>query len=109
MQPVYKLDPTGKEFVIHSFTGLDGANPLTGVIRDSRGNLYGATNAGGTAYGVVYKLDPTGYETVLYTFTGRADGGTPRRLKIMWFSHGHSGLAAPNGISRLQTSHREPF
>jgi uncharacterized repeat protein (TIGR03803 family) len=76
---VYKLDTTGHETVLYSFTGgADGGNPSAGVIRDSAGNLYGTTQRGGTANaGVVYKVDSTGHETVLYTFTGGADGGDP--------------------------------
>src|ERR1017187_8120141 len=71
----YKLDTTGHETVLYSFTGgADGAYPV-GVIRDSAGNLYGTTDSGGAANsGVVYKLDTAGHETVLYRFTGGADG-----------------------------------
>src|ERR1039457_1531364 len=74
---VYGVDAAGQEKVLYSFTGLaDGGNPYGGVIRDSAGNLYGTTGAGGTSgYGVVFKLDKAGQETVLYAFTGGADGG----------------------------------
>ena len=74
----YKLDTTGHETVLYSFTGgADGAYPV-GVIRDSAGNLYGTTDSGGAANsGVVYKLDTAGHETVLYSFTGGADGAQP--------------------------------
>ena len=77
---VYKLDTTGHETVLYSFTaGADGGNPYAGVIRDSAGNLYGTTYYGGTANaGVVYKLDSTGQETVLYTFTAWPDGAYPQ-------------------------------
>ena len=76
---VYKLDPSGNEHVLYSFTnGADGGLPNTGVIRDSAGNLYGTTTQGGASFeGVVYKLDPAGNETPRYTFTGGADGGGP--------------------------------
>jgi len=41
---VYKLDPSGEETVLYSFTGgADGANPYAGVILDAAGNLYGTT------------------------------------------------------------------
>ena len=44
---VFKLDPTGHESVLHSFTyGTDGIQPYGGVIRDSGGNLYGTTQYG---------------------------------------------------------------
>jgi uncharacterized repeat protein (TIGR03803 family) len=78
---VFKLDATGQETVLYSFTGgADGNLPRAGVIRDSAGNLYGTTSYGGVgtaSAGVVYKLDPTGHETVLYSFTDGADGGFP--------------------------------
>jgi len=76
---VYKLDATGRESVLYTFTGgTDGGNPNAGVIRDAAGNLYGTTSGGGTANaGMVYKLDAAGLETMLYSFTGGADGGYP--------------------------------
>jgi uncharacterized repeat protein (TIGR03803 family) len=62
---VFKLDKTGKETVLHSFTGgSDGAFPIAGVVMDNHGNLYGTTESGGascyTNYtcGVVFKLTP---------------------------------------------------
>jgi uncharacterized repeat protein (TIGR03803 family) len=83
---VFKLDTTGKETVLYSFTGgTDGAIPLAGVIRDPAGNLYGTTEHGGdlscnsgVGCGTVFKVDTTGKETVLYSFTPGTDGiGTP--------------------------------
>jgi len=75
---VFKLSPTGKETVLHNFTGgADGGWPEAGLIRDAAGNLYGTTVSGGSSSGVVFKLDTTGKETVLHTFTGGTDGGSP--------------------------------
>ena len=76
---VYKLDSTGHETVLYSFTGgADGGYPVAGVILDSAGNLYGTTPLGGaTGYGAVYELTPAGTETVLYSFQGLADGSYP--------------------------------
>ena len=43
---VFKLDTSGNETVLYTFTGgADGGNPYAGVIRDSAGNLYGTTDA----------------------------------------------------------------
>jgi len=76
---VYKVDTSHHETVLHNFTGApDGSYPWAGVARDSAGNLYGATQGGGTAnLGVVYELDTSGHETVLYSFPGPADGSVP--------------------------------
>lgn len=75
---VYKLDPAGHVSVLHNFSdGDDGAYP-SGVILDSKGNLYGTGSAGGVSgAGVIFKLDASGNETVLYSFTGGADGASP--------------------------------
>jgi uncharacterized repeat protein (TIGR03803 family) len=76
---VFKLDRTGKESVLHGFTGgTDGKTPISGVVQDDEGNVYGTTYSGGSyGAGVVFKLDRAGDETILYTFTGGADGGCP--------------------------------
>jgi uncharacterized repeat protein (TIGR03803 family) len=74
---VFKVDTSGNETVLYSFTGgSDGGFPLGGLTRDSAGNFYG-TAQGGTSAGVVFKLDTLGNLTVLYSFTGGADGGGP--------------------------------
>jgi len=76
---VFKIDASGQETVLYSFTGgADGGRPTDSVVFDPAGNLYGTTGIGGTAsQGVVFKLDTAGKETVLHTFTGGADGGQP--------------------------------
>ena len=75
------------ETVLYSFTGgADGRLPFAGLTRDTAGNFYGTTLAGGDessaceqpTCGVVFRLIPTGTETVLHTFTGGADGGSPQ-------------------------------
>jgi uncharacterized repeat protein (TIGR03803 family) len=78
---VFKVDTTGKETVLYSFTGIggDGAFPVSGLVPDSQGNLYGTTSLSGAyGYGTVFKVDTTGKETVLYSFTGTGgDGAGP--------------------------------
>jgi len=75
---VFKLDTTGAETVLYSFTGPpDGQYPFASLVRDAAGNLYGATFEGGASgKGTVFKLDATGKETVLHSFAG-ADGAYP--------------------------------
>ncbi len=76
---VFKVSPAGKESVLYAFTGgVDGAYPNGALIKDAKGNLYGATGGGGAyGYGTIFKLTMTGKETVLYSFTGGADGSGP--------------------------------
>jgi len=77
---VFKVDPTGKETVLYSFNlfGGDAGLPYGGLVRDSAGNLYGATSSGGAAFGgAIFEVNASGVETVLYSFTGGSDGYIP--------------------------------
>ncbi|MGB8006588.1 MAG: choice-of-anchor tandem repeat GloVer-containing protein [Terriglobales bacterium] len=84
---VFKVDTSGVETVLYAFcpsapSCLDGVYPLGGVIRDSSGNLYGTTEAGGTgSVGTVFEVDSSNNETVLYSFcnvSGCKDGNYPQ-------------------------------
>jgi uncharacterized repeat protein (TIGR03803 family) len=75
---VFKVTPAGAETVLHAFNSADGCSPYAGLIRGTKGTLYGTTGAcGAYGYGTVFEVTKTGTETVLYTFTGGADGGQP--------------------------------
>jgi len=79
---LFKVDPTGKETVLYSFTGADGSDPQGPLALDGSGNLYGTTVQGGlSGLGVVFKLDPSGNETLLHAFTG-LDGAYPNGISI---------------------------
>jgi len=87
---VFKLAPDGTETVLHSFVGGydNGATPFGGVILDSKGNLYGTTQDGGSSYcpgtcGVVYKITRRGKERVIYKFQGSPDGEYPLSSLLM--------------------------
>jgi uncharacterized repeat protein (TIGR03803 family) len=76
---VFKIDPSGNETILYSFTGTggDGSTPVGGLTRDSAGNLYGTTLSGGSQYlGTVFKLDAANKETILHNFDG-ATGKNP--------------------------------
>lgn len=100
---VFKIDPSGSQTVLYSFTGgADGSSP-NGLIRDSAGNLYGTTNSGGASgAGVVFEVDSSGNEIVLYSFTGGADGGNPlcvvRDGKGNFYGTTSSGGASGYGV-----------
>jgi uncharacterized repeat protein (TIGR03803 family) len=74
---VFKVDTSGTETVLYSFTGgADGGYPFAGLVRDTAGNLYGTTYYGGSSnYGTVFKVATSGTETVLHTFAGGTTDG----------------------------------
>lgn len=77
---LFKVTQSGKETVLHRFTGqAEGGFPQD-LISDQAGNIYGAT---GGSYmqgngGTLFKLDTAGKLTTLYTFPEGADGTSPR-------------------------------
>jgi uncharacterized repeat protein (TIGR03803 family) len=79
---VYRLKPnsdgTWTETVVHAFNGSDGAYPLSSLLYDAHGNLYGSASGEGYYPDVVYQLTPgsngTWTESVLYQFTGCPSG-----------------------------------
>jgi uncharacterized repeat protein (TIGR03803 family) len=70
---------------LYTFQGAsDGGIPVAGLIEDSKGNLYGTTEYGGSAnLGTVFKLSRPATaggawsETQLYAFQGGTDGASP--------------------------------
>jgi uncharacterized repeat protein (TIGR03803 family) len=44
---VFKLDPKGRETVLHTFSGGTDAIPVAGLLLDDEGNLYGTASGGG--------------------------------------------------------------
>jgi hypothetical protein len=66
----------GNETVLYSFTfGVEGQFPTAGLIRDTAGNFYGTTPAGGGnfSYGTIFKLKlntggTRGAVSVIHTF-----------------------------------------
>jgi uncharacterized repeat protein (TIGR03803 family) len=82
---LFKLAADGSNYsVLHFFTGgIDGANPSSGLIADSAGNLYGVAGAGGgngcfgSGCGTVFEVAPDGTSFLqLHAFNG-ADGSYP--------------------------------
>jgi uncharacterized repeat protein (TIGR03803 family) len=68
--------------VLHKFELTDGQEPLSTLVKDASGSLYGTTAFGGNSgSGVIFKVAPTvssrWSETVLHNFTGGSDGANP--------------------------------
>jgi uncharacterized repeat protein (TIGR03803 family) len=103
---VYKVDAAGNETMLYSFTGgADGAYPISTLVRDSAGKLYGtATQGGSVGAGVVFKVDASGNETVLHNFTGGTDGTDPVGGLIMDGAgnlYGTTGQGGPSNCGIL--------
>jgi uncharacterized repeat protein (TIGR03803 family) len=81
---VFKVKPNGIETVLHVFSGQnDGQYPLSGLIADATGNLYGTTRqgggtgCGGVGCGTAFKLAPDGTEKLLWSFKNGDRGAQP--------------------------------
>ncbi len=74
------------ETVLYEFGSIanDGNGPISSLIFDASGNLYGNTangGGGGLGFGTVFELSPssggTWTESILYAFAGGSDGDRP--------------------------------
>jgi uncharacterized repeat protein (TIGR03803 family) len=76
---VFELSKNGKETVLHSFDGKDGADPIGDLIpADTPDSFYGTTYGDqGVGHGTIFKVRKTGKVTVLHSFKGGLDGDHP--------------------------------
>jgi len=81
---VFEVDTSGNYTVLYSFCAVsgctDGQFPLSGLIQDAAGNLYGTTTSGGaTGNGTVFQLAPTTFTvggTAVTVSPGATSGNT---------------------------------
>src|ERR1700693_3064511 len=74
---VFKVTPTGRLIVLHSFTGADGKYPESGLVLGVDGKFYGMTNQGGSNNdGTIFKITRAGALTTLHAFNNE-DGAAP--------------------------------
>ena len=95
-----------REKVVHGFgNGLDGAQPIGGVVFDPAGNMYGTTSEGGsTGNGTVYEITASGTESILYNFAGGTDAASPPAgvtLDSVGNLYGTSSLGGENGFGAV--------
>lgn len=81
---VFEISPAGRFATLYSFCTqfncVDGANPYSGLIQASDGNLYGTTyyggaNCNGGGCGTIYKITMAGDFTSLYSFCSETNCG----------------------------------
>jgi uncharacterized repeat protein (TIGR03803 family) len=108
---VFKLTPGAggvwTETVLYKFIGAtDGQEPVTGVVFDAKGNLYGTTIVGGPLYnGTLYELMPqvdgTWKEKTLHSF--QVSGGVAASNLIFDASGNLYGTCAAGGMFSIGT------
>jgi uncharacterized repeat protein (TIGR03803 family) len=102
---IFRVTKTGKEEVLHRFTGGTDGGEAQGLVRDTAGNLYGGFSGEGvintdqcpTGCGIVFKLDTAGVFTVLYAFAGGTDGLIPMGRLIRDTNGNIHGVTASGG------------
>jgi uncharacterized repeat protein (TIGR03803 family) len=98
---------SAKFFTLHSFNGLDGANPNGELTQATNGEFYGTTMNGGAncldsgGCGTIFKIAPSGKLTTLYSLCSQAgctDGSLPTAGLIQATNGGLYGPAANGGL-----------
>ena len=84
---VFRLEPDGiggfTFHEIHAFSGIDGQQPIGGLVSGSDGFLYGSTTYGAfSGYGTVFQIDPSGRVTTLHDFLPSDGGNSGSRLAV---------------------------
>ncbi len=90
---IFKITPEGSLTTLHNFKGIDGGNPIGGLVQASNGDLYGTTwefgepLGGDCAYtyawcGTYFKITPAGKLTSLHSFD-EGDAGNPSAALIL--------------------------
>ena len=106
---VFKVDKSGKEALLYSFSGSsDGADPSAALVAD-KGALYGTTleGGGGTSCpqgcGTVFEVTAAGKEHVVYSFKGGSDGAGPLGNLIVVHSelYGTTASGGKNGVGTI--------
>lgn len=123
---IFKLTPPPKgktawtKSLVHRFTdGTDGGLPVSDLLIDAKGALYGTTETGGiignggnsNGNGVVFKFTPPAAgktawtETVLYSFAKGSDSGDGKNPTTGLTSNGHGEFFGTtngsNGIGQI--------
>lgn len=110
---VFKLDSAGNETQLHNFCTQkggycpDGDTPLSGLVQDAAGNLYGTTSEGGTSpsdvygKGIVFKLASSLRPSTVTLTTSAPRITMAQALRVTIRVEGGTGNPAPTGTVTL--------
>ena len=79
---IFRITTAGTLSTLYSFNCApgEGVAPISGLVADASGNLFGGTQDGGEFFrGTIFKLDTTGSLTTVHHFDG-VNGGFPSGL-----------------------------
>ena len=88
---IFSVSGSNVGSALHTFSGSEGAYPVTGLLLQSDGNFYGTTTGGGTltcssyatlGCGTVFQMTPSGSIKTLHPFT-KVDGAAPESSLIL--------------------------
>lgn len=117
---VFKVSTKGAITVLHNFDSADttdGFQPVSGVVFDTNGNLYGTTvsgaSGGPTQYGVVFEITKGGTYSVLHAFDsthGQQPESTPmQHTSGMIYGETYQGGSGLNGVFYSLNASLPPF
>ncbi len=98
---VFKVDPRGRETVLHAFAGGNRPGNPGQLVRSYAGDLYGVAEDGKYGNGVVFEVSKAGNFAVLYSFRGQHDGEGPNSL-VLAEDGTLYGTAAGGGINACE-------
>lgn len=92
---VFKVAQSGAETILYTFIPVSdgGYAPISNLIADATGNLYGTTVAGGTGnYGTVFELSGSGFTTAS-RFAGVPGTSNCKGMSISTVAQTYGGIA----------------
>jgi len=106
---IFKLTQVGGLTTLHNFCEtqntegdcLDGTGPYTTLVQGTNGDLYGATQGGGsTGSGTIFKITMAGNFATIYTFcltSGCPDGQNPKAALVQGADGNFYGVTSSGG------------
>ncbi len=112
---VYRIANVGGETLLHSFTlGEDGCFPMSSLIMDAHGNLYGTTpDCGSESEGTVFRVSRDGQEAIVYSFVNLEEDEGPETALTMdtegrfYGTHPYGGEFGGGFVFRLNPNFNE--
>jgi uncharacterized repeat protein (TIGR03803 family) len=105
---IFKITPSGIYTVLHHLDYMvDGAHPLSSLIKGTDNNFYGMTSTGGTnVVGTIFRITPTGTYTVLRHMNSTPDGAFPQGSLVLGPDGNFYGMTLSGGTNNYGTIFR---